>query len=174
MKQYAKETKKLYEESDIDQITLYESKRIASTLCKIHLKNGVEKVYQILRHQGACAIIAFDENFVYLVSQYRHANQKIFLELPAGLIEENESIEKAAQRELQEEIGFKAQKLSLIKTIYTSPGILEEKIHLFLATDLIYQPIFADDTHEIDVVKIKLVDAISQKFISELEDAKTI
>lgn len=170
----ASNCKKNHFEAKKEKIILFQSPRITS--CVEHLKfhDGQTKTYQSLSHHGAVAIVAFDESYVYMVKQYRHVSEKIVLEIPAGLIDPNETPKQAANRELEEEIGFKAHDLSFYKKILTSPGILHEEIHLFLAKNLVPSFSPADDTHEIDRVKIPINVAISDDFIYGLEDAKTI
>jgi ADP-ribose pyrophosphatase len=174
MSNQSEENQKHHTDAAISTLHLFDSGRIISAVSTVQFKDGSVREYQILKHQGAVAIVAHDHQFVYLVKQFRFAVNKIILELPAGLIDPNETKENAAIRECQEEVHLLPQNLQFLKTIYTSPGILNEKIHLFLATDFKPSYIEADDSFEIDIVKIPILVAISREFIDTLEDAKTI
>ena len=125
-------------------------------------------------HRGAVAIIPIIEDSVIFVRQYRHAVKEITLEWPAGLIDENETRDMAANRELREETGYRANKLTYLKTFYSTPGFTNEAIHLFLGENLEISPQIADDTHEIDCVKVPIATAISENFMNTILDAKTL
>ena len=99
-----------------------------------------------------------DKKEVVLEKQLREAIGKVNLELPAGMIDKGETPEEAAKRELEEETGFIANKLELLKTVYTTSGYSSEIIHIFLATELIEGNKNLDDTEEIlglEFVKIE-------------------
>ena len=160
--------------ANLNDEKLFQSESFTSCLKTYTFQDGKIKQYQTLEHNGAVAVVATDGRFVYFVKQYRIAAKKIMLELPAGLIDVGEEKEFAAVRELQEEIGKKCGHLRLLKTIHTSPGILNEQIHIFLATNLTDSKLDAEDTEEIAIVKIPIAKAIDHSFIFSLEDAKTI
>ena len=170
----AQKMKELYEKASIKTEILHQGARTSSILSIIDFGNGHIKKYQSLSHHGAVAIVAQDEKFIYFVKQYRHTVRKIVLELPAGLIELNETQDQAAIRELEEEIGKKPNHLKYIQSVLTSPGILHEEIHLYYAHGLIDSKKLGDDTHEIDIIKIPIEETLSDHFISQLLDAKTI
>jgi ADP-ribose pyrophosphatase len=73
---------------------------------------------------------------VLLIRQFRHAADQFIWEIPAGRLDAGESPEQCAQRELEEETGMRAGRLARLTTIHTTPGFTDERIHLFLATDL--------------------------------------
>jgi ADP-ribose pyrophosphatase len=133
-----------------------------------------KKHYTLVLHRGAVAIIPIIEDSVIFVRQYRHAVKEITIEWPAGLIDENESYQMAANRELMEETGYKANKLTYLKKIYSTPGFTNEAIHLFLGEELEKSPKTGDDTHEIDCVKVPVATAISDEFMNTILDAKTL
>ncbi|TMB96938.1 MAG: NUDIX hydrolase, partial [Chloroflexi bacterium] len=91
------------------------------------------------------AVVPLDENGdVLLVRQYRLAAEAALLEVPAGIVDEGEDIEAAAQRELQEEAGYRAERLEKLTGFFVSPGFCTEFVHVFLATDLIESGLDAD------------------------------
>jgi ADP-ribose pyrophosphatase len=73
---------------------------------------------------------------VLLIRQFRHAADGVIWEIPAGRLDPGESPERCAERELAEETGMRAARLSRLTTIYTTPGFTDERIHLFVASGL--------------------------------------
>lgn len=92
---------------------------------------------EVVEHPGAVAILAVNEKGeVLLVRQHRYGAGRELWEIPAGTLEPGESPLRCAQRELWEETGFRARKWTKLGVFYTSPGILDELMHLFLAEGL--------------------------------------
>jgi len=92
----------------------------------------------VLEHPGAVVVLALDEQGrVCCLRQYRHPAGRRFVELPAGLLDqEGEEPVEVARRELREEVGLQAASWTPLGSTYSSPGISEEKMHFFLARDL--------------------------------------
>lgn len=134
---------------------------------------GTEVERQVVEHPGSVGIVAHDEEFVYLVRQPREAIEADgLLEIPAGILdEEGESALECAKRELAEEVGLRAERWSELHAIYSSPGFLSEKLTLFEATDLSPTEGEADETEEIEVVRMPLAELGSA--LDAVEDAKT-
>ena len=100
----------------------------------IVLPNGNEKVHEVIRHPGAVAIIALDgEGRILLVHQYRTALERVTIEIPAGKLNAGEEPALAAARELEEEAGIRADCLTLLFTMYPTPGYTNEKIYIYRA-----------------------------------------
>lgn len=129
---------------------------------------------EIVEHKDAVAILPIDDlGFVYLVKQYRFPVQKEFLEIPAGLVEENEDYEKAALRELQEEVGFFSKNLQKIFEGYNSVGFCNEKTIIYLAKDLVSSKLPEDEDENLTVIKIH-IDKLKQMYLNnEINDFKT-
>ncbi|KXB43448.1 hypothetical protein HMPREF3188_01510 [Tissierellia bacterium KA00581] len=129
---------------------------------------------EIVQHKDAVAILPIDDlGFVYLVKQYRFPVQKEFLEIPAGLVEENEDYEKAALRELQEEVGFFSKNLQKIFEGYNSVGFCNEKTIIYIAKDLVSSKLPEDEDENLTVVKIH-IDKLKQMYLNnEINDFKT-
>lgn len=129
---------------------------------------------EIVEHKDAVAILPIDDlGFVYLVKQYRFPVQKEFLEIPAGLVEENEDYEKAALRELQEEVGFFSKNLQKIFEGYNSVGFCNEKTIIYIAKDLVSSKLPEDEDENLTVIKIH-IDKLKQMYLNnEINDFKT-
>jgi ADP-ribose pyrophosphatase len=133
------------------------------------------KIWDIIIHPGAVAILPIDKQGRFiLVEQWRRAIEKITIELPAGLLEKGEAPITCAQRELQEETGFRAGQLTPFGGCYPAPGLSTEYIHLFLAKDLEKEPLHADDTDGIDVRAVSVDEALKLIKEGQICDAKTI
>lgn len=99
--------------------------------------DGTTHVRDIVRHPGAVTIIpAIDANRICLIRNYRASVDQTLIELPAGTLEPNEPHERTAARELLEETGYSAERIEWLHSFFLSPGILDEQMHLYLATGL--------------------------------------
>ena len=113
---------------------LYDGRIMAVRVDTVAMPNGREATREIVEHAPVVAIVPVDENGdVVMVQQYRLATGDVMLEVPAGLVDEGEELEAAAQRELQEEIGHRAGHLERLSGFFVSPGFCTEFIHVFLA-----------------------------------------
>jgi 8-oxo-dGTP pyrophosphatase MutT (NUDIX family) len=151
------------------------SGKIASVhVDRFRYSDGEEADREIVRHPGAVVIAAHDGERVYLVRQPREAvGEEELLELPAGkLDEEGEEPIDTARRELAEEIGKGARRWKAITTFYTSPGLLDEKMHLFVATDLYDQSAETDEDERIEVEAVPLAELDGA--IERCRDAKSL
>ena len=133
---------------------------------------------------GAVAILPINNNQeIYFVRQYRKALDIELIEIPAGKLEKNEIPSDCALRELQEEIGFSTNKLTLIGDFCSSPGFTNEIIYIYKAQDLIVSKLTADDDEFINVVMYSINDTIEmlnnglkkmQKLLCSMFRIKTI
>ena len=130
---------------------------------------------EVIEHRGAAAILAFDEdNKVILVKQNRFPHGYV-LEIPAGTLEKKEEPIKCAFRELEEETGYTAKKMTPLITYYPSIGYNAEIIHCFLASGLKKTSDLKLDEDEIlSVVKMDLKKVISMIRTGKIQDSKTI
>lgn len=140
-----------------------------------NLPNGVQVTLEIIRHPGASAIVPLHEdNTVTLVKQYRHAVGKEIYEVPAGVLEENETPETCAARELAEEVQLQAKRLERLSVIHTTPGFTDETIWLFLATELRLADAKPDWDESLKPIRLPLSQAIQMIECGEITDGKTI
>jgi ADP-ribose pyrophosphatase len=141
----------------------------------VTLDNGVTTDMEFVEHPGATAIIPMlNESRVLLLKQYRHSLREYIWEIPAGTLDPQESIMNCAKRELIEETGFSANQWQKLGEITPVPGYSDERIHIFLATDL--QPAEQNlDTDEIiNVHDVGFSEAIEMIEKGEIQDAKSI
>ena len=132
-------------------------------------------IREVVHHPGSAVILpAFDDGTIALVRQYRHPAIKYLLELPAGTLNRNEQPEAGAARELEEELGVVAGKLEKLCEFFVSPGFCEEKMWLYLATDLHETAQRLEEDEMIEVVRVPVDRALQMITDGEIEDAKTI
>jgi 8-oxo-dGTP pyrophosphatase MutT (NUDIX family) len=129
---------------------------------------------EIVRHRGAVGIVAHDREVVWLVRQPREAvGEERLLEIPAGRLDvDGEGPAQAARRELAEEIGRGARTWEPILSYYSSVGFTDERVHLFLATDLYEASASSEENERIEIVRWPLVEL--EDVIEECRDAKTL
>jgi ADP-ribose pyrophosphatase len=132
-------------------------------------------IREVVHHPGSAVILpVFDDGTVALVRQYRHPAVKYLLELPAGTLHDQEAPEDGAARELEEELGRRARKLEKLSEFFVSPGFCEEKMWVFLATDMTETQQRLDEDEFIEVVRLPFSRALQMVADGEIEDAKTI
>lgn len=143
----------------------------------VHTVREGDKTYkrEVVHHPGSAVILpAFEDGGVALVRQYRHPAVRYLLEAPAGTLKRGERPEVGAGRELEEELGFVAGKLEKLSEFYVSPGFCEEKMWVYLATELIETKQQLEDDEILEVVRLPFAQALEMITTGEIEDAKTI
>ena len=136
-------------------------------------KRKVKREY--IKHRGAAAMLAFDENKkIILVKQHRFPHGYV-LEIPAGTLEKKEEPLKCAFRELEEETGYRAKKMTPLITYYPSIGYNAEIIHCFIASGLKkISDLKLDEDEILSVVKMDFKKVLSMIKIGKIQDSKTI
>src|SRR5437879_11451377 len=120
----------------IDSKKVFEGRVFDVTVDTVR-ENGETYIREVVHHKGSAVILAaFDDGTIALVRQYRHPAVRYLLELPAGTLNDKERPEEGAARELEEEFGFIAGRMEKLSEFFVSPGFLEEKMWLYVATDL--------------------------------------
>lgn len=141
----------------------------------ITLPNGVTMDMEIIRHPGAAAIVpVMEDDSVLLLKQYRHALGGFIWEIPAGTLNPNEDARRCAERELAEETGYAARHFERLAQITPLPAYSDERIHLFLATDLSKTAQNLDEDELLFVHRVELRLALQMIAGGEIQDAKTI
>jgi 8-oxo-dGTP pyrophosphatase MutT (NUDIX family) len=154
--------------------TVYSGRLVDVRIERFRHADGEVVTREIVRHRGAVGIVAHDEERVWLVRQPREAvAEPALLEIPAGRLDvDGEEPADAARRELAEEIGRGARSWEPILTYYSGAGFTDERVHLFLATDLHEASAESEENERIEIVPWPL--ASLQAVIEQSRDAKTL
>jgi len=163
-------------ETLIDGKTIHKGRIVHLQEWEARLPNGKTAGREIVRHVGAAAVAAVDEEGrILLVRQYRAPINDMLWEIPAGKLDaKDEPNLAAAQRELEEETGYVAKNWTLLTDMITTPGFCDEHIGLYLATDLVKTQTHPDEDEFLISVWAPLDEAIAAIATGEIRDAKTI
>lgn len=154
---------------------IYKGKIIRVTRDKVALENGHTTYREVVHHNGGAAIIAINEREeVALVRQYRYALGRELIELPAGKVEAGEDPAVTAVRELEEEVGCRADKWIPFGDILPTVGYCTEVIYLFIATELTATKQKLDADEFLSVFWIPLDEAVAMIYTGEIRDAKAV
>jgi ADP-ribose pyrophosphatase len=141
----------------------------------IDKKTGFHIKRSVVRHAGSAVMMAVDEKKrILLVRQYRLPADKYLWELPAGKLDEGENSLQAAKRELIEETGYKAKTWTKLASFFVSPGYVQERMTIYLATELTAGEATPMDDERIEAKWFKRKEVASMIDKGEIDDAKTI
>ncbi len=141
---------------------------------------GAENVRDVIRHNGSVVILAIDNSkskkdpWIVVERQYRHAANQFLWELPAGKLDEGEDALAGAQRELQEETGYKAKKWKPLVEYFASPGFLGESMKVFLAEGLVAGDANPEADEQIELRLVKLSEVLKMIAKGAILDGKTL
>lgn len=167
---------KKFEEKTIHSEPIFKGKVISLKVDDVILPNGKESKREVVNHPGAVAIIPItDEGKIILVEQYRKALERSIIEIPAGKLEQGESPELTARRELEEETGYGCHELTYVQSFATSPGFADEIIHLYVAKQLykIEEKAELDEDEFVSLMEVSLEEAEQMVREQQIFDAKT-
>ena len=151
------------------------SGRVFSVTVDTVQEGNVTYQREVVHHPGSAVIIpVFNDDTVALVKQYRHPAVRYLLEAPAGTLNERESPDVGAARELEEELGLIAGRMEKLSEFFVSPGFCEEKMWVYLATELTAATQRLEDDEILEVVRVPFSQALEMVTNGEIEDAKTI
>ena len=154
---------------------VYDGRIVKLDVERVDLPNGNAVTLELIRHPGAAAVIPVDDDGrAVLVRQYRHATGGYLLEVPAGTLDPGESPEACARREVEEETGFRAERLEPLGWIWTTPGFTDERIWLYLATGLMATAAAPESDEVITVERLPLAEAARRAASGEITDAKSV
>jgi ADP-ribose pyrophosphatase len=155
--------------------TVYTGRVFRLVKTRFRLDNGAELTYDLVKHHGAVVVVPVDPHGnMWFVRQFRIGAEQSLLELPAGLIEEQEPPVESAAREMQEEIGMAAGSLVHIGQFFMVPGYSTEKMQVFLATELYESSLPTDADEFIEKVAIPVSEVYRMAHNGEFVDGKTI
>ena len=139
------------------------------------LPSGRRTRRDVVRHPGSVGVLALDgERRVLLLRQFRHSVGRVIWEVPAGTLEPGERPLRCARRELAEETGYTARRWKRLTTIYPSPGILDERLHLYAAWEVAAGVPRPQEDEEIVCRWLPLERALALVRSGRLADAKSI
>ena len=139
------------------------------------LPNGRQARREVVIHPGGAAALPLnDDGTVTVVRQYRYPFGRVLTEIPAGKLDPNEDPRSAIIRELEEEIGARAAELIDLGCMYTSPGITQEVLYLYLARGLTYGEMHPDEDEFLEIVRVPFDDLLEQVMEGEIRDGKTV
>jgi ADP-ribose pyrophosphatase len=162
-------------EKQIKSEKLFEGQILKLYFDQVRLPNGKTATREKISHPGAVGIVPVTDNGnVLLVKQYRYPVDDITIEIPAGKIDKKEKPEKCARRELAEEVGAIGGDLKLLSSFYTTPGFCDEILHLYIATGFKMSENNLDEDEFLDIVSVKLNEAVKWIIKGKIKDSKTI
>ncbi len=160
--------------------TLYAGKIFTLDRDAVRFPDGSTAPFDIARHPGASAVVPFlndpegEEPQLLLLRQYRYAAGGYIYEIPAGRLDEGETPLACAARELKEETGCTAEQLVPLTSMFTTPGFTDEVIHLFMATGLTHGESNREADEFVDVMIMRLSEALELIHRGEIIDGKTV
>lgn len=159
----------------LDSAIVYRARAFAVRQDRFRLPDGRESIFDIIQHHGAVTLVPVDaEGHLWFVRQFRPAAGQELLEFPAGTLEPNEAVEVCAAREIREEIGMAAGRLTPLGEFFLAPGYSTEYMYVFLAEDLHPAPLTPDDDEFLSVERLPVATVEHMIRRGELHDAKTM
>ena len=154
---------------------VHTGRKIRVFLDRTTAPDGTEIVRDLIAHPGAVVILpVLDRDRICLLRNHRWVVGETLWELPAGTLEPGEERQHAAQRELLEETGYRADRWRSLGFLYASPGVLDEKLHLFIAESLTPGPNRPEADEDLEPVTLPFADALAMCLDGRIRDAKTI
>jgi len=159
----------------MERLPIFKGQVVDLGIEKVTLPNGYRMELEVVRHPGAAAIVPLHEDgTITLIHQFRHAGGGMMVEVPAGKLDDGEAPELCAHRELREEVGLEAGSLQRIGVIHTTPGFTDERIFLFLATQLKDVGAAPEESEYLKPWRMPLAEALQMVVEGDITDAKTI
>lgn len=154
---------------------IYRGKVVSLCVDTIRLPTGATAIREVVHHPGGVvAIPVLDDGRLVLIRQFRYPLQRYILEFPAGKLDINLPPLETIAREVEEETGYRASELIHETSIYTSPGIIDEVVHLFTARGLVATNQSLEAGEHITVEACTPGDCLRMIERGEISDAKTI
>lgn len=162
-------------ESQLSTEQIYKGSLLDVRRDEITLPNGKTSTREYIKHPGAaCIIPVLPDGKIALIKQYRYPVQTEMIELPAGKLDPGEEPEDCARRELEEEIGYSANKLIFVCNIHPAIGFASEKMWIYLAEDLVKTTENTDHDEFLEIMPTSLAEAVKMVWDGKITDVKTI
>jgi ADP-ribose pyrophosphatase len=154
---------------------IYRGLKIDLALQPVRLADGGVADREVVLHRGAVALVPMvDPDHVCLVTNHRHAVGETLLEVPAGTIDEGESPDQTAPRELAEETGYHAARITFLRSWHVSPGVMNEHMFLYLCEDLTPGPTDHQPDERLETRVVAWSEALAMVHDGRISDAKTM
>ena len=162
-------------EAPVPQELVHTGRRIRVYVDTSTAADGTVIRRDVIKHPGAVVVLpVIDDGHVCLLRNTRPVVGETLWEVPAGTLEPGEELRPSAERELLEETGYRAARWRSLGYLYASPGVLDEKLHLFVAEGLTPGPNRPEADEELEPVTVPLADAVAMCFDGRVKDAKTV
>ena len=162
-------------EDKISSTQIFSGKLIDLYLDNVRLPNGNQSTREWLDHPGAvCLVPILNNGDILLIRQFRYGPREEFIEIPAGKLDKNEEPLKCGLRELEEETGYKSNKLTFLTNIHPAIGFSNEKMWMYLAEELELSEKKLDDDEFLELLPTPLNVALEWVFSGKITDVKTI
>jgi ADP-ribose pyrophosphatase len=162
-------------EDKISSTQIFSGKLIDLYLDNVSLPNGKKSTREWLDHPGAvCLVPILNNGDILLIRQFRYGPRAEFIEIPAGKLDKNEEPIKCGLRELEEETGYKSNKLTFLTNIHPAIGFSNEKMWMYLAEELELSEKKLDDDEFLELLPTPLNVALEWVFSGKITDVKTI
>lgn len=162
-------------EAHLSRRVIYQGRKIDLALQSVTLSDGTLAEREVVLHRGAVALVPMvDANHVCLVKNARYAVGQTLLEVPAGTIETGESPDETATRELTEETGYAAARIVRITEWFVSPGVMSERMFLYLCEGLTPGPVDHQPDEKLEPVVVPWDEAVKMVHDGRIQDAKSM
>lgn len=162
-------------ETFVSKKTVWRGRAVDFRVDTVRLPNGKKATREYLDHPGAVGVVPFlNKDTVVMVRQYRHPVGEVTLELPAGKLDKGESALTCVKRELAEETGYTARKITRLVQYWPTPAFANEVLHLYVAQGLTAGRMNTDDDEFLQCVRVPFKDALAMALDGRIKDSKTI
>ena len=163
-------------EIPVSKETIYDGKILRVQKWQVTCPNGRQAAREVVLHNGAAAVVpVYEDGTTLLVRQHRVCIDRVTYEIPAGKLDAaGEDPLFCAERELREETGLHAEKMTHLTTLLTTPGFCTEKIAIYLAQGLTQGETCPDEDEFLGLVRLPLDEAVQMVMRGEIRDSKTI
>ncbi len=163
-----------FAEKTLDSKLIFDGRVVKLYKDSVELPTGQTSFREVIKHSGGVVILAYKEDKILLVKQFRYPMKEVLYELPAGKLEYGEDPFEAAKRELEEETGYCAKNWTDLGFVYTSPGYSDEKLYLYKAEDLEFTYRHPDEGEILEPLEINAKEVLNMINDGRIRDAKTL